>query len=107
MKVIKITNKIRCELGVCNNLATYALTMSRTGIRSRIYLCEECLRRIYAEAKAILDEKTAATESEKTAATESKKTAATEPEKKTEKPPENQPKPKKQKIKKEDSDEPN
>ena len=58
MKVIKITNKIRCELGVCNNLAVYALTMSRTGIRSRIYLCEDCLRRIYAEAKAILCDKT-------------------------------------------------
>lgn len=91
MKVIKITNKIRCELGVCNNLATYALTMSRTGIRSRIYLCEDCLKRIYAEAKAILDEKTAAAESEKTA----------------EKPPENQTKPKKKPIKKEESDEPN
>ena len=91
MKVIKITNKIRCELGVCNNLATYALTMSRTGIRSRIYLCEDCLKRIYVEAKAILEEKT----------------AATEPEKKAEKPPENQPKPKKKPIKKEDSDEPN
>lgn len=68
MKVIKINNKIRCELGVCNNLATYALTMSRTGIRSRIYLCEDCLKRIYAEAKAVLSEKTEAAKSPEKAA---------------------------------------
>jgi hypothetical protein len=75
MKVIKINNKIRCELGVCNNLATYALTMSRTGIRSRIYLCEDCLKRIYAEAKAVLSEKTEAEKTPEKAAKSPEKAA--------------------------------
>ena len=57
MKLVKINNKIRCELGVCGNMASYALTMERTGIRSRIYMCDECIAKLYAATKQVLNER--------------------------------------------------
>lgn len=53
MTIIKAKQKVRCEMGVCRNLADYSITMDRVGIRSRIHICDSCLK----ELKRIIDEK--------------------------------------------------
>lgn len=59
MKLIKTDSKLRCELGVCKNRAEYALVLDRTGIRSRIYLCSQCIEKLYEVAKTALKQKKA------------------------------------------------
>ncbi len=52
MKLIKNNQKVRCEMGVCRNLADYSITLDRVGIKSRIHICKDCLN----ELKRIIDE---------------------------------------------------
>lgn len=47
MQLIKANHKIRCEMGVCRNNATYSIKMDRVGIRSQIHVCECCLNELY------------------------------------------------------------
>lgn len=47
MNLIKSTYKIRCEMGACKNFAGYTIKMDRVGIKSRIHVCESCLRQLY------------------------------------------------------------
>lgn len=47
MQLIKASHKIRCEMGVCRNIAAYSIKMDRVGIRSQIHICEDCLNELY------------------------------------------------------------
>lgn len=47
MELVETKYKIRCEMGACKNRAAHTIKMSRTGIRSRIHVCDECLRELY------------------------------------------------------------
>ena len=46
MKLEKTGYRIRCEMGVCKNLAAYTVNLSRCGVRSRIHICENCLKEL-------------------------------------------------------------
>lgn len=39
--------RIRCEMGVCKNLADYTIKMERTGIKSNIHICGECVKKLH------------------------------------------------------------
>ncbi len=47
MELIENKYRIRCEMGACKNLAKKTIKMSRVGIRSRIHICDDCLRELY------------------------------------------------------------
>ncbi len=47
MEVIPNNTKMRCELGACKNRADYAVKFDRVGVRSRIYVCDKCLKELY------------------------------------------------------------
>ena len=49
MKVIIQTNKIRCDVGNCLNLARYSVAPDGVGAGQYINLCEECMRQLYGE----------------------------------------------------------
>lgn len=48
MELCDVRYKIRCEMGACKNKATRTVKMSRVGIRSRIHVCDDCLKELYA-----------------------------------------------------------
>jgi len=39
--------KGKCEMGRCGKRVLYSLRMDRSGIKSRIYICDECIRELY------------------------------------------------------------
>lgn len=47
MELIDTPAKIRCEMGACKNFAAKTVKMSRVGIRSRLHICDDCLRQLY------------------------------------------------------------
>lgn len=49
MKVIIQTNKIRCDVGNCRNLARFSVAPDGVGTGQYINLCEECMRQLYGE----------------------------------------------------------
>ncbi|MDE7190947.1 MAG: hypothetical protein K2O35_00510 [Clostridia bacterium] len=49
MKVIIQTNKIKCDVGNCRNLAKYSVAPEGVGAGQYINLCEECMRELYGE----------------------------------------------------------
>ncbi len=54
MEVIDINNNIRCELGACRERATHAVKFDRVGIRSRLCVCDKCMRELYAAIGAAI-----------------------------------------------------
>ncbi len=52
MEVIEIKNNVKCEMGACNNRATHAVKFDRVGIRARLYMCDKCMEKLYAELGA-------------------------------------------------------
>lgn len=57
MKLIKNNYKFRCEIGGCCNWADYVLTMDRTGIHSKIFICEDCAKKMLEAVREVLAEK--------------------------------------------------
>ena len=49
MKVIIQTNKIRCDVGNCRNLAKFSVAPDGVGAGQYINLCEDCMRQLYGE----------------------------------------------------------
>lgn len=47
MELIDAKCKIRCEMGACKNMAAKTVKLSRVGIKSRIHVCEDCLKELY------------------------------------------------------------
>lgn len=47
MKLNKINVKVRCDVGLCKNQATYELTSEGVLAKRKIYLCEDCAKTIY------------------------------------------------------------
>ncbi len=47
MEIDDNTTRVRCELGACKNRAEHAIRFDRVGIRSRLYVCDKCLRELY------------------------------------------------------------
>lgn len=47
MKLEKVSNKVRCDFGLCRNEATRVLTDDGVMPRRRIYLCNNCVNDIY------------------------------------------------------------
>ena len=43
MELVKCKYKIRCELGACGNRAAYSVRFARTGARSNLNVCADCL----------------------------------------------------------------
>ena len=52
MIIEKSKVKIRCEMGACKGFSCYTIKLARVGIRSRIHMCEACLKGL---SKAIID----------------------------------------------------
>ena len=48
MELIDTAYNIRCEMGACKNMAKKTIKLSRVGIRSRVHVCESCLKELYA-----------------------------------------------------------
>lgn len=47
MELIDTTYKIRCEMGACKNFATKTIKLNRVGIKSRLHVCDACLKALY------------------------------------------------------------
>lgn len=47
MKLIDTPCKIKCELGVCKNLAKKTVLMDRVGARGSIHICPSCISELY------------------------------------------------------------
>ena len=47
MKVIIQTNKIKCDVGNCRNLAKFSVAPEGVGAGQYINLCEECMKQLY------------------------------------------------------------
>ncbi len=47
MKLEKVGNKVRCDIGLCRNDATHVLTGEGVMPRRRVYMCSECMSNIY------------------------------------------------------------
>ncbi|MCI9031800.1 MAG: hypothetical protein HFK09_04680 [Clostridia bacterium] len=48
MELLKANYKIKCEMGACPNRATHTIKFNRVGIGSRLHVCDECLKELYA-----------------------------------------------------------
>ncbi|MDE6869924.1 MAG: hypothetical protein K2O31_04485 [Clostridia bacterium] len=57
MKVIIQTNKIKCDVGNCRNLAKYSVAPEGVGAGQYINLCEECMRQLYGEIGLLITPK--------------------------------------------------
>lgn len=47
MELIDTKCKIKCEMGACKHDATKTIKLNRVGIKSRIHVCDECLKELY------------------------------------------------------------
>lgn len=47
MELCNAECKIKCEMGACKNKAARTIKLSRVGIRSRIHVCDDCLKELY------------------------------------------------------------
>lgn len=43
MEIIKCKYRLRCEMGVCGNRAAYTIMPPRSGVRSCLHICGDCL----------------------------------------------------------------
>lgn len=43
MELVKCKYRMRCELGACGNHADYSVRFARTGTRSNLNICAQCL----------------------------------------------------------------
>ena len=57
MKVIIQTNKIKCDVGNCRNLATFSVAPEGVGAGQYINLCEECMKKLYGEIGLLIEPK--------------------------------------------------
>ena len=70
MKVIIQTNKIKCDVGNCRNLAKYSVAPEGVGAGQYINLCDACMKELYGEIGLLIapkrkrSKKTAVGESE-------------------------------------------
>ncbi len=54
MEIIDTTTNVRCELGVCRNRAEHAVKFDRAGVRSRVFMCDKCMRELYKAIGAVV-----------------------------------------------------
>ncbi len=47
MELIKAKTPAKCEVGACKNKASHTLKLSKSGIKSSINLCLECMKKLY------------------------------------------------------------
>ncbi|MDE5616625.1 MAG: hypothetical protein K2I78_02425 [Clostridia bacterium] len=47
MKIIIQTNKIKCDIGKCKNLAKYSVAPDGVSASQYVNLCEDCAENIY------------------------------------------------------------
>ena len=57
MKVIIQTNKIKCDVGNCRNLAKFSVAPEGVGAGQYINLCEECMKTLYGEIGLLISPK--------------------------------------------------
>ncbi|MCL2555667.1 MAG: hypothetical protein FWE03_01430 [Firmicutes bacterium] len=44
---IEKEEKGRCEMGQCGKRVSNIIRMDRAGVKSRIYICDECIKKLY------------------------------------------------------------
>ena len=61
MELVKLNVKVRCDMGLCKNLAAYSIAPSRPKASlpwrreaGGTYICEECLTALYAAIGKVL-----------------------------------------------------
>lgn len=47
MKLAKLNVKVRCDFGLCKNLASYEFYEQGVLSRRKIYLCEDCAKQLF------------------------------------------------------------
>lgn len=57
MKVIIQTNKIKCDVGNCRNLAGFSVAPEGVGAGQYINLCDECMKQLYGEIGLLITPK--------------------------------------------------
>lgn len=57
MELVKCRYRMNCELGACGNRAEYVVRFARTGARSNLHICGDCLKEIARLAAAAAGEK--------------------------------------------------
>ena len=43
MEIVKCKYRLKCELGACGKRAEYSVMPARTGVRSSLNVCRDCL----------------------------------------------------------------
>ena len=52
MELAECKYRMGCELGACGNRAEYVIKFARTGARSNMHVCGQCLKELAALARA-------------------------------------------------------
>lgn len=47
MKLTNLNVKVRCDFGLCKNMAKYEIYEDGVLARRKIYLCEECAKQLF------------------------------------------------------------
>ena len=48
MKIEKITKRLKCDIGGCKNLASFAVVHERGKPYNNLNLCDDCIKKLYA-----------------------------------------------------------
>lgn len=46
MEIVECRYRMKCELGACGNRAAYSVRFARTGRRSDLNVCADCLKEL-------------------------------------------------------------
>ncbi|HEY8423820.1 MAG TPA: hypothetical protein VIL23_03565 [Clostridia bacterium] len=57
MEIVNLKLKSHCEIGVCKNLAEYAVRAKKLGVRNEIHICKECLAELNKLSSKILKQR--------------------------------------------------
>ena len=47
MEIVETKYRLRCEMGLCKNMAKYTVNVCRSGLNSKIHICEDCTKELY------------------------------------------------------------
>lgn len=54
MKLERLNCKVRCDVGICNNSASFTLVTGGTLIKRRLNMCDKCMKKLYEEIGRVI-----------------------------------------------------
>lgn len=54
MKLERLNYNVRCDIGICNNAASFTLVTGGTIIKRRLNMCDKCMKELYEEIGRVI-----------------------------------------------------